>query len=183
MKKPKGGLTVWIDKFTPCLVDTETGEELETVAYQIKDRKELKGYNKKTGWYINWVMIPKECEIYALAVKGSEAIQGLVAVRDDKEVGLPYLHWVCAAPHNRKTADRGKKYEGVGGHLFAVAADISEQWGYNGEMHGFAANADLCKHYIETFGAEYVGQLHKYQIYINKEQAGIIRETYSYEWI
>jgi phosphatidylethanolamine-binding protein (PEBP) family uncharacterized protein len=183
MKKSKGGLTVWIDKITPCLIDKETGEELETVAYRIKSRRELKDYNQKTGWHINWTQVPKECEIFALSLKGDTVIQGLVAIRKDFDAGLPYLHWICAAPHNRKTAERGKKYEGVGAHLFAIAVDVSMQWGYGGEFHGFPANLKLHRHYIDTLGAKSIRQLHEYQIYLDEAQAIKLKETYDYEWV
>jgi hypothetical protein len=182
MRKEKGLLTVWIDKITPCLIDTETGEEAETVAFRI-DRRQLKGYNKKTGWYVNWAAMPDECEIYALALKKNQEIQGLIAVVNDSDIGLLYLHWACTAPHNNKQLNRKKRYEGVGGHLFAIAAEKSEEWGYEGNMHGFAASEELELHYIDTLGAKHVGRLHPYQIHIDEEGAKRIRETYKYEWL
>lgn len=79
--------------------------------------------------------------------------------------------------------DFGKqKYTGVGGHLFAVAADKSVQWGYGGAMHGFAANEELLKHYISVFGAEYLGMLHQYQFLIDENASRKLMEVYSYEW-
>jgi hypothetical protein len=181
MKKTKGGLTVWIDVMTPCLIDTETGEEVKTVAYKITNRKELKGYNKNTGWYVNWATIPKECEIYALTAKGDGSIEGLVAVRNDRHIKLLFLYWACAAPHNNKQISGKKKYEGVGGHLFAIAANISKQWGYDGEMQGYAANQELCEHYMRTFKATHIGRLHPYQIFIDAEQANSIIGEYTYD--
>ena len=46
------------------------------------------------------------------------------------------------APHNNKHEFGSQKYVGVGGHLFAIAADKSIEWGYEGAIHGFAANEE-----------------------------------------
>ena len=75
-----------------------------------------------------------------------------------------------------------QKYEGVGGHLFAIAVDKSVQWGYGGAIFGFAANAELVKHYEEAFGAVHIGILHEYQIAIDGEASRKLLEVYSYEW-
>ncbi|MBR5970081.1 MAG: hypothetical protein IK016_07015 [Lachnospiraceae bacterium] len=75
-----------------------------------------------------------------------------------------------------------QKYEGVGGHLFAIAADKSIQWGYEGAMHGYAANAELLEHYINVFHAEYLGMRHQYQFLIDEIHAHKLLEVYEYEW-
>mgnify|MGYP006959356151 FL=1 len=105
-----------------------------------------------------------------------------MGVRNDWKSRAAYLHWACVAPHNNKKEFGVQKYIGVGGHLFAIAADKSIQWGYEGAMHGFAANEELLNHYIEIFGAEYLGMLHQYQFFINEEQAKKLLEVYHYEW-
>jgi hypothetical protein len=56
------------------------------------------------------------------------------------------------------------------------------QWGYEGVMHGFAANEDLLKHYQDMFHAEYLGMLHQYQFLVNEVQAKALLEVYHYEW-
>ena len=48
--------------------------------------------------------------------------------------------------------------------------------------HGFAANAELLKHYIDVFHAEYLGMLHQYQFFIDEIQAKNLLEVYHYEW-
>ena len=45
-----------------------------------------------------------------------------------------------------------KKYNGVGGHLFATACDISSQLGYGGAAYGDAANKKLIEHYCQNLG-------------------------------
>ena len=49
-----GKIDIEIDTFVPCLKDAETGEILDTVVKRIISPNELKGLNKKAGWYINW---------------------------------------------------------------------------------------------------------------------------------
>ena len=66
--------------------------------------------------------------------------------------------------------------------LFAIAADKSIEWGYEGAVHGFAANEELLKHYMDVFHAEYLGMLHQYQFFIDEEQAKKLLEVYHYEW-
>jgi len=142
----------------------------------------LKKFQKSNGWHINWNEIPKNVEVYALALKDDNTIQGLVGIRNDKDSHAVYLHWACTAPHNNIHEYGSQKYIGVGGHLFAIAADKSIEWGYEGTIHGFAANEDLLMHYTNVFHAEYLGMLHQYQFFIDEEQAKKLLEVYHYEW-
>ena len=98
-------------------------------------------------------------------------IQGLVGVKKDVNAEATYIHWACTAPHNNKHEFGKQKYEGVGGHLFAIAVDKSKQWGFDGTVHGFAANAELVKHYQEKFNAFHLGMLHEYQIVVEAPNA------------
>lgn len=173
---------VWIDEIVPCLKNTETGELKETVVFKIESRSYLKNFQKKNGWYINWSAIPKEVEVYALALKDTNEIQGLIGIRNDQLSHAAYIHWACTAPHNNKHASGSRKYIGVGGHLFAIAADKSMEWGYHGVIHGFAANRTLLKHYILVFHAEYLGMLHQYHFLIDEEHGKNLLEVYHYEW-
>lgn len=66
--------------------------------------------------------------------------------------------------------------------MFAIAVEKSIEWGYEGIVHGFAANERLLKHYINVLNAEYLGMLHQYQFMINEEQAKKLLEVYHYEW-
>ena len=155
-----GGVGIWLDEIVPCLKDTETGEIKETVVFKIESRSFLKKFNEKNGWGINWIDIPNNVEVFALALKENNEIQGLVEVKNDKNSIAAYIHWACTAPHNNKLLNGSQKYTGVGGHLFAIAADKSIQWGYEGAIHGFALNKKLLKHYIEVLGAIFLGALH-----------------------
>lgn len=66
--------------------------------------------------------------------------------------------------------------------IFAIVADKSIQWGYEGALYGFAANQELLEHYIEVFHAEYLGILHQYQFFVDEVQARKLLEVYHYEW-
>ena len=158
----QGCVDIWIDEIVPCLKNTNTGEIQETVVFKIQSRAYLKKFQKSNGWHINWNEIPKDVEVYALALKSDNRIQGLVGVRNDKDSHAAYLHWACVAPNNNVHEFGNKEYSGVGGHLFAIAVDKSVEWGYEGMVHGFAANEKLLKHYISVFHAEYLGMLHQY---------------------
>lgn len=182
MDKILGCINIWIDELVPCLRDTVTGEMKETIAFKIESRKYLKNFRKSNGWHINWSEIPTDVEVYALALKENKEIQGLIGIRKDDDSKAVYLHWACVAPHNNIHKYGVKKYSGVGGHLFAIAADRSIQWGFGGALHGFAANKQLLDHYTKVFHAEFLGILHQYQFSINENEAKKLLEVYHYEW-
>ena len=175
----QGCINIWIDEIVPCLKDTVTGEMKETVVFKIESRSYLKQYTEQNGWQINWIELPADVEVYELALKDTKEIQGLVAVKNSRAA---FLHWACTAPQNNKHDFGKQKYSGVGGHLFAIAADKSVQWGYEGAMHGFALNKELLEHYMEKFNAEFLGMLHDYQFFINENDAKKLLEVYNYEW-
>ena len=177
-----GCIDIWLDEIVPCLKDTETGEIKETVVFKNESRSFLRKFKEKDGWGINWIDVPKDVEVYALALKENNEIQGLVGVRNDVDARAAYLHWACTAPHNNKALTETPKYSGVGGHLFAVAVDRSLAWEYEGTVYGFALNKKLLNHYIDFLGASYLGALHPYQFFIDGEASLKLLEVYTYEW-
>lgn len=177
-----GTIDILIDDLTPCLKDSKTGELKETVVFKVETKKFLSQYNDKNGWYINWKEIPQEVEVYALALKDDNSIQGLVGIKNDKEANAVYIHWAVVAPHNNKQLVDEPKYIGVGGHLFAIAIDKSYDWNHKGVVYGFASNEKVLQHYIEKLNATYLGLLHKYQFSIMEDEAKKIKEVYDYEW-
>ena len=180
--KENGCLDIWIDELVSCLRDTKTGELKETVVFKIQSRSFLKQFNKKDGWHINWFDVPKDVEVYALAFKETNEIQGLIALKNDKEAEACFMHWACTAPWNNYHEFGIKKYEGVGGHLFAIAADKSVEWGYDGASYGYAANMELVNHYVNVFKAEHLPIRHPYQIILGPYYAKELLEVYTYEW-
>lgn len=142
----------------------------------------LQKYNEKNGWYINWDELLDDNEVYALVVEGSVDIQGLVALHKDDHAKAVYVTWMCSSPENNPKINEVVKYKGVGGHLFAIAANKSFKWGFDGIMYGFAADEALLKHYMEVFGAEFIGIQHPFHFMIDEEKAKKITEVYTYEW-
>lgn len=175
-------INVWIDEFTPCLKDTKTGELVQTEVLRIRRKTFLRKYNKRNGWYVNWADLLDEAEVYALVVEGSVDIQGLVALACNSDMGAVYIDWMCASPENNKQITDNVRYLGVGGHLFAIAAQKSMDYGFAGLIYGFAANKKLLEHYVEVFHGEFIGMLHPYQFAIDEENAQKIMEVYDYEW-
>lgn len=96
----QGCIDIWIDEIVPCLKDTVTGDIKETVVFKIESRTYLKKFQKSNGWHINWNEIPRNVEVYALALKDDNTIQGLAGVRNDKDSHAAYLHWACTAPQH-----------------------------------------------------------------------------------
>lgn len=175
-------INIFIDEFTPCLKDTKTGELVQTEVIRITRKSFLKKYNEQNGWYTNWDKLVDENEVYALVVEGTVDIQGLVAIAKDDDANACYISWMCASPENNRQIVEEVKYKGVGGHLFAIAARKSVDFGFEGLMYGFAANESLLNHYIEKFNAEFIGILHPYQFAINEENAKNIMEVYTYNY-
>lgn len=175
-------LTVIIDELTPCLKNADTGILEETEVIQLTRKSILQKYNKKSGWYTNWANLVDENNIYALVLKGTYDIQGMVAISNSQEYDSAFITWMCASPENNKLIINAPKYLGVGGHLFAIASQISLEMGYGGIISGYAANKKLMQHYCNVFGAEWIGILHKYQIAIDEIESAKIREVYDYDW-
>ena len=86
-----------------------------------------------------------------------------------------------AAPQNNKELVATKRYNGVGGHLLAIAAQKSMEYGFNGDMTGFAMDEKLVNHYCDIHGAEYLGVLHEFQIAFDAVASKKLMEVYTYE--
>ena len=164
-----------IDKFTPCLEDAKTGEILPTV-YASVTRAELKNLK---GWEFDWMHLDfDEDEIYKLTLKGDTIIQGLIAIRNFPRDRAMYVHAAESAPHNR---GKNKKYGGVGGHLFAVAAKRSVEEGNQGYLFLDAKNMELVSHYEKKLGATLLGMPHPYRMEIIEPRALALLDEYYLE--
>lgn len=171
------GISIEIDRFTPCLRDTRSGKIVSTV-YQRASAEEVKGL-KKSGWLFNWNHTSlKKSEIYKLMVEGDSKIQGLVAIEQHEKDYAYHLSLAESAPHNRGI---GKIYEGVGGHLFAIASKKSYDAGYGGFIFFEAKNEELVKHYQDKFGAYWIGRPHEYSMIIDENAAVKLLEAYTLE--
>lgn len=169
------GIDIQIDELTPCLVEVETGNVLQT-AYRQVDRQELKGLKRK-GWLFDWTDSDLDGdEIYKLTLSGDEEIQGLIALRYEERSRAVYAHLAESAPHNRGTH---KRYKGVGGHLFAVAARKSLDRGYGGYVFLDAKNMELVRHYQKEIGAFLLGMPHPYRMVLDEEAAARLLDKYT----
>ncbi|MCQ2522034.1 MAG: helix-turn-helix domain-containing protein [Lachnospiraceae bacterium] len=177
-----GQVNLSIDDLVPCLTDTLTKEKVDTAVFKIESRSFLSKYNKHTGWHINWSKLPNDVDIYALTTTNDNQIQGLIALKDDVLCDAIYIHWACTAPHNNIAEYGSQKYAGVGGHLFAIAAEKSISYGHLGYVYGFANCKTTLHHYIEKLGAIHFAAKHPYQFIIDDEHANKLLEIYTYEW-
>ena len=175
---------VEIDELTPCLIDTSTGDIVETEVLPVTRLSYLSHFNEKTGWHVNWKKLAEKGEkIYALVIKGTTDVQGLIATHNDESNLAVYITWAVAAPQNNPLIASPKKFNGVGGHLFAIACGISEKAGFGGAVYGDAANRKLLEHYCNKLGAFSMGT-HEFpnRIFIDEINGTKLLEVYNYEW-
>lgn len=169
------GLSIEIDEFTPCLIDKKSGQIVDT-KYSIANKLELKGL-KKQGWNFNWLDDDlKNSSVYKLTLCNDDTIQGLVALTDYPRDSALYINIAESAPHN---IGKDKKYEGVGGHLFAMAAKESFDKGYGGFLFLDAKNTELVNYYHNKFGAVLLGMPHPYRMFIDEEKAQELLKIYT----
>lgn len=167
-------LDITIDKFTPCLEDAKSGKILETT-YSIVDSTELRNLK---GWNFDWCSDTlKNCEIFKLQVKGNNDIQGLVALTKFERDKAIYVDLAESAPQN---LGYNKKYNGVGGHLFAIAAQRSKDLGYGGFVFMDAKNKELVEHYRNSLGAILLGMPHPYRMFIDEDAAEKLLRIYNF---
>lgn len=167
------GVNMQIDKLTPCLENAKTREIVQT-AYKSASKEEL---SRLEGWKFNWTDKGLEnSEVYKLTLKDDEEIQGLVALTRFERDKAVYVNIVESAPHN---LGKNKQYNGVGGHLYAIAVQKSIENGYGGFVFMDAKNMELVKHYKETLGATLLGHPHEYRMFIDEENAQKLVKIYT----
>jgi len=73
-------------------------------------------------------------------------------------------------------------FNGVGGHLFAIAIKLSNAMGFNGYIFFETKNTNLAEHYSEKFGANLIPtRIHEYRMEINEVNAQKLLESYKVE--
>ena len=117
-------------------------------------------------------------DIYKLTLKGDNEIQGLISLFKLERDKAVYINIVESAPHNLGI---NKKYNGVGGHLYAVAAQKSLENGYGGFLFMDAKNMELMEHYKKTLGAILIGRPHPYRMIVDEEAASRLLKIYALE--
>ncbi len=149
-------VNISIDAKTPCLIDRATGEIIKT-SFREMAASELKSL-KQQGWNFNWAAPKRKgFAVYGLTIKDDDGPQGLIAIKPDRELEAIFVKLVENAPHN--VGSQGQ-YEGVGAHLFAIAAKKSFKWGYDGYVI-FDAKTKLINHYKKELNAKRIGNSHR----------------------
>lgn len=160
-------IDILIDKLTDCLVDRATGENVNT---EYKERTTAIKKKDYAGWKFNWSTTQDNgYTIYELLVDGDSTVQGRISLKIDG--GVADVDIVESAPHN---FGHEGKYIGVGGHLFAIACQISLEAGCDGFV-AFTAKTNLIEHYMKTLKAQIV---RGNRMYIDEEAAGILIDKY-----
>lgn len=169
-----------VDELVPCLKNAKTGEIVETYVREMS-RNELAEYTLKNGWSDNWKDRPQNENVYGLYIENSKKLQGLIALRPEK--GCIYIASAAASPNNNPLVNNGQKdYLGVGGHLFAIAAEECLKIDDYGAIYGYAVNDKVLKHYIKEFNAVHIPtRTHEYQFFIDTEDAINLLRKYNYE--
>jgi hypothetical protein len=169
-------IDIIIDRLPPCLVEIATGQIHQTT-FSIAKISEIRNL-QAFGWNFDWA--DKDlayCNIYKLQVEGEEEIQGLVAAEVVR--GAVYIHLAESAPHNQP---HSKKYDGVGGHLFAIAIKLSLAMGFGGYVYFEAKNQELAEHYINAMGARLLRtRIHEYRMEIDEYSAQNLIAKYTLE--
>ncbi len=147
-----------IDELMPCLKCVETGDVVETEVVRLRRKSFLDKFNSRTGWYVSWSRFPSCVEVYALVIKGTMDIQGLIAIENDTDACAVHIHWACVSPDNNVWEYGKKKYIGVGGHLFAIAGNKSKEYGYDGFVYAEAMDEANMSRITEEYNYEDFGE-------------------------
>ena len=138
-------IDVIIDRLTRCLVERDTGKVVDT-----EFKKRIQPIKKKDyrSWKFQWDLPEQNgYDIYELYVKGDNTVQGRIALKITG--GVADVNIVETAPHNYGHTGI---YEGVGGHLFAIACYCSLQAGCEGVV-AFTAKSNLVDYYEKELHA------------------------------
>lgn len=174
-------MAVDVDRLVPCLIRLEDEEIVQTTVKRVQ-ADDLGSFKKSSGWFINWADVPSDAEIYQVFVEGSDVVEGMIAFRDDPANFAVRGLWAVAAPHNQasRVGKANKKYDGVGGHLFAIAAKRSVELGYNGFIHGKADTSRVLQHYMKEFGATPTGFEEGLGFFIDEAEAHKLLRKYTW---
>ena len=95
------------------------------------------------------------------------------------------VDWISAAPWNTREHAKGeKKYLGVGGHLFAIAAEKAlETDPKQGWVSGSAKSTEKLEMFIEKFHAKWLPWGNNpYRFIIDTAELRELLEKYTYGW-
>lgn len=136
---------ILIDKLTDCLIERESGIIVNT---KYTERTTVIKKKEFAGWKFDWSTTQKNgYTIYELFIEDDDTVQGRISFKIDG--GVANIDIVESAPHNY---GHNGKYIGVGGHLFAIACQISLESGCDGVV-AFTAKSDLVEYYKKELKA------------------------------
>ena len=168
------GVDLDVDELTPCLRRLKDNEIVDTEVFEIKPTKK-----EFSNWEFDWTLPAKQgYAVYAIKAKGDERIQGLVAMKSDRNNYAYEVLLAEAAPFNNphhKTFVK-KEYNGIGGHLFAEAVKRSMQDGFGGAVY-FVSKTNLIEHYKKELGAHILDDRNR-RMFIDEKAAKKLYERY-----
>lgn len=160
-------IDILIDELTDCLVERSTGDIVET---DYIERETAIKKNEYAGWKFDWSITQKAgYTIYELFVSGDDTVQGRISLKIDG--GVANVDIVETAPHNYS---HNGKYQGVGGHLFAIACQISLEAGCDGVV-AFDSKSDLVEYYKQELKAV---EIYPRRMVIFEDAAKILLDKY-----
>ena len=142
----KNEVNIEIDSLTNSIVNVISGEVFETEFSRLT-KKEI----SKKDWVFDWheELKDRNSMVYKMTiVESEEEIQGLIScsVREN----FIFVSLAESAKFNRGIQ---KKYEGVGGNLFAYACKVSMDMGFGGFV-SFISKTQLIEYYSKALGAQ-----------------------------
>ena len=158
---------IQIDKLTDCLVERETGNIVDTEYTELITTIKKKDF---AGWKFDWCKTQRYgYTIYELFLEDDDTVQGRISLKIDG--GVANVDIVESAPHN---FGHNGKYIGVGGHLFAIACQISLEAGCDGVV-AFTSKTNLVEHYKKELKAV---EIMPRRLVIFEEAAEILLDKY-----
>jgi hypothetical protein len=140
-------IDIFIDGVTDCLINRATGEKVKTKIMPISFD------SRPSGWRFDWSLPEREgSSIFALYVEDADDIQGLLALRRERENKA--VRGVLIESHSRNIGKKGK-YKGIGAHLTAFGCKYAIESGF--DLYYFIAKSELMGHYANTLGAVPIG--------------------------
>jgi len=160
-----------IDVLTESVVEVSSGKVFKTHVSKATIEF-LNTIHKKDGWKFNWKKEAKEKNriVFKLVLDINKSILlGMICL----ELKEDHVH-IYLAEKSPDQFGRSKKYEGIGGNLFAFACKFSLENGLEGVV-AFLAKTKLIDHYSVSLGAIL---LKNQKMFILKEQAEMLIKKY-----
>lgn len=160
-------IDILIDELTDCLIERNTGKKVATEYFARNQKIQLPEFK---NWKFNWSVPEKEgYTVYELFLRNDDIVQGRIACKIDG--GVADVSILESAPHNFGHIG---KYKGVGGHLFAIACQVSFEANCDGVV-AFTAKSGLVEYYRKELHAI---EIMPQRMVIFEDSAQILLEKY-----